>query len=674
MKKYLMSGVAAIAFLAAFTSCSKSTDLYEEGRKEKDQQAQNEQKVVKSYEDAFEAAFGKPAEDQDWGLSKYGIPNNAGNAGTRSITINSDVYDVFTIPSKADRDAMFPSATDIPESALEVADLTGNLYFVYKDNNTGRNYKITKEGEVEIGGAWNNDNDKAKANNVYVNVDGNVKIIRKGSEYINLYIIKGNVTLDSNYGECGGIISIANGATFNDPRYSHAHNGGVEVYNRGTYNATSSQGFDVGNNCTVYNEGIFQVTNDLHYTAGQGNTPIFYNIGDDSELSAASMTMNSTCHFFNEGTVDIEGLTKVTQQGIYWVNNGHYTTGTMEFSAKNRSFYNYCNLIVEGLAKMYCGQFSLMDNSYTEVGSANLGQENFRINMGNNAGFNAKGNVVFENNADNTEQGFFASGSKAYVRIDGKAQVQDHKYIFVLDGNITYGIKEGIDYLKGLNDYYKPYCEFREGTIEVKPEDFSKFTATPKTNGCGATWKIPGRKYTNRIMGEDLTAEASNDFDFNDVVFDWAISADKKTAYIKLLAAGGTRPLKIGAAKGEGEEVHDLFGVGVKTMVNTGLNGGGITKEPVEFEITTNGTFETAADIIVSVEKGDAGAGWTQMTADKGKAASLLFIPLNTKWVDEYVDIENAFPGFSNWVTTNVEPDWANPVEKYVDLNLSNND
>lgn len=29
MKKYLMSGVAAIAFLAAFTSCSKSTDLYE---------------------------------------------------------------------------------------------------------------------------------------------------------------------------------------------------------------------------------------------------------------------------------------------------------------------------------------------------------------------------------------------------------------------------------------------------------------------------------------------------------------------------------------------------------------------------------------------------------------------------------------------------------------------
>ncbi len=65
MKKYLMSGVAAIAFLAVVTSCSKSTDLY-------DQDAQNLQKelvVNKNYAAAFEKAFGTVGSNVDWGFS-----------------------------------------------------------------------------------------------------------------------------------------------------------------------------------------------------------------------------------------------------------------------------------------------------------------------------------------------------------------------------------------------------------------------------------------------------------------------------------------------------------------------------------------------------------------------------------------------------------------------------
>ena len=685
-----MSGVAAIAFIAAFTSCSKSTDLYEEGRKERDQQAQNEQKVVKSYEDAFEAAFGKPAEDQDWGLSKYGMPSNA---GTRAYTVNEDNFDVFTIPSKADRDAMFPAAA--PKDADEVSELlekykgqTANgqtmydLYAIYTNKITaGYNLKITKAGSVDVGGCKNSRWDGSKTvydyYNVYVDVDGDVVINRPQDSHFNLYIIRGNVSFGSTQASqlSSPAITIAEGASLTDPRSEAAANGGVTIYNRGTYTATATEGFDVGNNAVVYNEGEFRVSGDLHYTAGAGNTPIFYNIGSDSKLEAASMTMNSNCHFFNEGEVDIEGKTYVTQRDIYWVNNGHYTTGSMEFSAHNETFYNYCNLLVKGHMKLTDGKFYLRNDSYTEAASANFGNSHFEVHMGNKAGINIKGDVSFAANGDGTDQGFFASGEKAYVLIGGKATVAGHKHSFDIDGNITFAIKGGIVDLGANNSGVQPTYEFRNGATQVEEADYSQFSATAKTDDCGATWKVPGRKYTNRIMGEDLTAEASNDFDFNDVVFDWAISADKKTAYIKLLAAGGTRPLKIGAAVGEGEEVHGLFNVGTTTMVNTGLNGGGITKDPVEFEITkTSGTFETAADIIVSVDKGDAGAGWTKMTAGKGKATSLLFIPLNTKWVDEYVDIEKAFPGFSTWVTTNVEPNWASPVEKYVDLNLSNND
>ena len=62
MKKYLMTGVAALAFAATFTSCSKSDSLYNANA-----EVENQQKV---YSDAFVAKFGKIAPDQTWGFSK----------------------------------------------------------------------------------------------------------------------------------------------------------------------------------------------------------------------------------------------------------------------------------------------------------------------------------------------------------------------------------------------------------------------------------------------------------------------------------------------------------------------------------------------------------------------------------------------------------------------------
>ena len=63
MKKYLMSGIAAIAVCAAFTSCSKE-NLYNE-----DQINQNAiAKAQQDYAAAFIATFGQPAANQDWGF------------------------------------------------------------------------------------------------------------------------------------------------------------------------------------------------------------------------------------------------------------------------------------------------------------------------------------------------------------------------------------------------------------------------------------------------------------------------------------------------------------------------------------------------------------------------------------------------------------------------------
>lgn len=183
--------------------------------------------------------------------------------------------------------------------------------------------------------------------------------------------------------------------------------------------------------------------------------------------------------------------------------------------------------------------------------------------------------------------------------------------------------------------------------------------------------------YTGRIMAEDLSANQSSDFDFNDVVFDWAIGNGK--AYIKLLAAGGTLPLKIGgelnADKTEvigGFEVHDKFGLTTTSvMVNTASDGAPkiVERPAVEFEIEGNFAAD-GSDIPVYVKKNGE---WIELTAYMGEPAAKFNCPVGTKWVDEYVGISNAYPSFQGWVS-NTAVNWTtNVVDKYVDLILSNN-
>ena len=80
MKKYLMIGVAVLAFTATFTSCSK-TDLYDEGVVKQQKEATMNDK----YTVAFEKAFGKVGPNVDWGFSSR-------HAYTRGLTRNLGDY------------------------------------------------------------------------------------------------------------------------------------------------------------------------------------------------------------------------------------------------------------------------------------------------------------------------------------------------------------------------------------------------------------------------------------------------------------------------------------------------------------------------------------------------------------------------------------------------------
>lgn len=616
---------------------------------------------------------------------------------TRAITVNGDTYSTFNFPTTDELTAAFPKAADIPSSALEIADLTGNLYFVYKDNNTGRNYKVTKPGSISIGGSWDNDKDKSKANNVYVNVDGNVTISRNGSEYINLYIIKGNVTLDSNFGQCGGLISVAAGATLNDARRELAHNGGIKLFNKGTVNATNTEQYDINNNAAFYNEGTCNITGAMKYSAGAGNTSFFINMGDDAKLSAPSMTLNSTCHFYSGGTVNIAGETKVTQAGIVWINNGHYTTNTMVFSAHNGTFYNYCQLIVKDNCSFLDGKFNMMNNSYAEFGTALF--NNFHVVMGNNSGINIKNGSKWGRQGSGILQGFFAKNDNAqvFVRLGGKTFVPDHKgAAFHVSGEKLVLAYENIKFYSNYNDLgisstYSGINYWDESTAEslqkaksenttwnthnvttfVTGDDFNKVTVQTVEGKCAANWKVPG---VSSITEENQTwtyafedNKTKCDFDLNDVVIQVRESeADDTKLIVKLVAAGCQYDNYVWLGENQitwdgKAEVHDAFGVAHGVMVNTG-NNKGVDMPAVEttidkpegfdfqnadfkirpFRINSDPTNpDNAVDDYITIVKQGVNTGlWGPLG---------LAIPAKWKWPKERNTVNYAYPAFTDW-------------------------
>lgn len=174
-------------------------------------------------------------------------------------------------------------------------------------------------------------------------------------------------------------------------------------------------------------------------------------------------------------------------------------------------------------------------------------------------------------------------------------------------------------------------------------------------------------KEQGRIFCEDLGT--IGDFDFNDVVFDAKLYKSGKIE-IDVFAAGGTLPIAVA-----GEDIT------IGKMSNTGVNNGRPTQHisiSAE-EATTNGwTSLISIPIVVTRDITDAVDGSVELTAEEGKAPQKICVPLTTDWVDEYVNINTAYPNFAKWVKKEVTRENcfanANKVAKYVDLILQNND
>ncbi len=634
---------------------------------------------------------------------------------TRSITVSGDEYETFNYPTNEELAAAFP--TEIPVDAKTDSELESkykgtkyngvdlwDLYAIYLNlvGDAEKNIKVTTSGEYSVGNSWANPANRAY--NVYISVDGNLTLKRNGAEHVNFYILKGNVTIDKDFGECGGIISVGENATLYDQRNHIAHNDGVKVFNRGTYKVTNTTDywngvanvkFDIGNNTTFYNEGLFSVVNGgMSYSPGASNTSYFINMGDDAKLIAKSMTLNSTCHFLNSGKVDIENDTFVTKDGIFWVNSGYYTTGSMTFSAKNTTFYNYCQLIVKGNAHMYDGEFNLMQNGYIEANAAEF--DNFIVNMKDNSSFYVKGNTSWVAQGDGTFQGFRlaegATGKNIGVKIDGTSTVASHKYTLCTGEGITFA-HGAIKIIKGGNEvtdeYLKSIGDGDYPVLVLNGTDCAndQLTITPSTVGCGAsTIVIPGQD-TPQIWTyafEDNTLKG--DYDMNDVVLkvSYVNATTKSQLRIRLVAAGcefdnnvylNDEPIMFTTPGGtQTSEVHEAFGVSKGVLVNTGYRA--VTADVATAIIDTPADFDFQTANFSVVPSGGDSKGQHIRIATSGYPCGIVVpidwaYPIERKGIcDAYATEDGFYSYFAEWAKSadhSVNSDWyKQPRNGYV--------
>ena len=557
--------------------------------------------------------------------------------------------DPFTFENTA---SYYKTIADIPNDA--------------KDINTSSDYDCVMSGKlVATSGMRSNLNLwQGPAVDIYIN--GEVTI--PTGAYIhsaNIYVLPGSTLTVYKQANYGCKIYVSENAILNYyVSKLETNNDGTgrlsSIYNRGT--VSFADNFEANQDVIIYNEGTM-TGKDITSKPGDGHTSLFYNFG---ELTlTGNMVLNSCANFYNEGTVTVSGETNVTQKNIYWINKGHYTTGSMIFSAKNATFYNYCQLLVKGNAHMYDGEFNLMSGSYTEAATADF--DNFIVNMGGNSGFNVLGNNTWAAQGDGTFQGFKATGTNNYVRLGGNTTVAGHLKSLETSGTITLAYNNIIDQGAG-NSGVQPTYQFNEGTTKVK---FSELNPTYNTTNCGASWN--GEPSIDEPVTENQTwtyAFEDNktrcDFDLNDVVIQVRESeANAKKLIVKLVAAGCEYDNYVWLGNTQlswnnKAEVHEAFGATHGVMVNTGR---GVDMNAVETTIDKPSGFDfQTADFKIrpfkvnsdpTVSTNAVNDYITVVTSSNseglGKAPLGIAIPAKWKWPKERVVVNNAYSGFTAW-------------------------
>ena len=636
MKKYLMSGIAAIAVCAAFTSCSKE-NLYDENAVVE----KNEMAVREAYAQAFEKAFGKVGANVDWGFGPSRSNTRAGEETPVDLSTHVGAY--------PNANQWASRGFSVPDPLKDGQKLRVQYYFQMN--------KITNPNRPD------NHQISFFMQQVYDGGTDPMTKYKDGDYSLEKYPAANSTPGNPNYIESGEHMDHLTCG----PDHTHTFN-----FNNGN----CSPNPNVGNNgapldTDQHTDQIQLMLNTKTSCFGYANSDASF-VRDDRWTLVSGAVIDEFCNN--------NGFAAWLSQ---WNNeNGKNVADAIVDDDWHRSFigfdfdmlpddklyvkdnngqYQYYSMDLKGRDKVWNGTELVPASSVGEVATVTEYGWTHDVLYPYIPGTTTKIRMV----TDQTNK--YCGETTTLTDADIEYEVNNvGKYVSLAE---IYGL---------LREYALP-TPSGAGKIWVKvgncaDDYYSDWIVSflPATPGEVPPTPNPSTKIEKlRVIAEDLQVGENTDFDFNDVVFDviWTrtFSDEAQTnqtsqkVEIKLLAAGGTLPLYV-----DGKEVHEQFGVDQYTMVNTRAKAKGLKgkddAQPVTWETsnysdsgTTIGEIANSIDVYVTKNEQNI-----HLSAPEGGIASKIAVKfINDQeyvWCDERQDIEDKYrlidgtPLFKNWV------------------------
>ena len=672
MKKYLMTGIAALTLAGIFTSCSHDMDNYTKG--------DTTETIKENYENAFISTFGTPAANQTWGFGPSAI------AGTRGMT--RAIQPSYNFPDDADASKFLAEVPDGVQTYEEV----GQWGY-----GSGTSYIENRNTEVNIWGNW--DGSKTSGGTLYIKGDcdfSNVKFyVAPNTE---VYLLEGaTLTLSesnaTNLQEGCNFYLAANSKIVTSGELKL--NNGLHIFNHGTIEAGK---LSTNNNSWLVNGGTVTVANKISV---ENNLSVIENNGT---ITAADLNTAGSGKFENNADVTISGTTFVNSNDNTWVNNGQYHTGNFIYNAASDEVINNCRLTVDedfninlgdnpgnGNFKMDAGAGVVTKNfngggnwaKNCSPGWSSFDGGPFYIYMGENSVFKVTETATM--NATKADYGIYGPENGGYAVFEAKNIVagKANQGYEVTYGNNLYVSAES-HFENGLSGTY-PFIDFK-GNAKIYAPKFEKGTpavSIPET-ACNPGFNSSADEIESiRVIAEDLNAkesktfEGGSDFDFNDVVFDVIWNKTQNKVSIKVLADGAEYTMYIGGADEKSVDglmtVNEMFEAAngrtfskreyPNTAPGSHDDHDNLYYTPYEFDLdNTEWKGETigqiANSILVRVVK--SGVLMT-LTAPEAGAAAKVAVGTDYDWCDEnqFIDAQDKYNGkFARYVKRELGDNW----------------
>jgi hypothetical protein len=629
MKKYLLTGIAALALCTGFTACTDhDIDV-----------ASGDQAVVQSYNEAFIRVFGQPAPNHTWGFSSAEFPPSKVTRATGAFANHIGAY-----PDANDwtRDGFLA-----PDPLTHAQKLRAQYYF---QMNQIINPNRPDYGTIDY-----------FMQQVY---DGGTDPMTGKSP--ERYLAADNSTLIESGEHMDHLTS--------GPSHLHIYN-----FNNGTCstngNVSDRDQTDVNDTSKQHADEIMLMLNTPTSCFGYANSDASC-VRDDRWTLVSAATIDAFC----DGDSNFQNwlASKLLEGEVDKKCDDEFHRDFIGFDfdqLPDESCYAG-NKIDKNGNIVYYGEYDHIEYFYAQYGTLNEANDQYVYNLDGSitqysswdAYLMVDGFKIPYIKTDANQ--YCALGENANIGIGGQDGFRDYETIGSYNESGTNDNTLYLNNLPGMqNDKKAINMKFitklvREGYLPIAGKDLKRWV---KIGGCNdgyfsdwiVTFKPADSGYIPktadlRVIVEDLSATQASDFDFNDVVFD-VYYGNAGEAYLMVQAAGGTLPLTVA-----GVEVHQLFGytstnIMINTNARTGVSGLPAKKIPLTFAVNSPEEVRDLIEIkvtkkVLNEQTGEYESREIAITAAQGEPAAKIAVVPTFQWVNERTRMIDLYPGFREYV------------------------